>query len=58
MWQNVYLSIDWRPVCVHAIWTGLLTVEKLQGSAGALHGFAASPIAFISHERKQVVIHS
>jgi len=22
----------------------------------ALHGFAASPIAFISHERKQVVI--
>ena len=23
---------------------------------GALHGFAASPIAFISHERKQVVI--
>jgi len=23
---------------------------------GALHGFAASPIAFISHERKPVVI--
>jgi len=30
------------PVCVHA---------------SALHGFSASPLAFISHERKQVVIH-
>jgi len=25
-------------------------------NAGALHEFAASPIDFISHERKQVVI--
>jgi len=30
--------------------------ENVDACASALHGFAASPIAFISHEYKQVVI--
>jgi len=54
VWENVNISIDWRLFCVHAIWTRLATLANLPWSAGP--GFAASLIAFISHERKQVVI--
>ena len=34
----------------------LLSSVKKKILAGALHGFAASPIAFIWHKRKRVVI--
>ena len=50
MWEDVNLSNDWRPVCVHAIWTRLVALAKLPWST------PASPIVFISHECNQVVI--
>jgi len=35
VWENVNISIDWRPVCVYAIWTRLVTLANLPWSARA-----------------------
>ena len=43
MWENVNISIDWRPVCVHAIWTQLLTLANLPWSASAIAWMQTGP---------------
>ena len=42
------LRIEWRPVCVHAIWTRLVMRQIMVNSQ-------ASTIALLSHGRKQIV---
>ena len=51
---SVYSRIEWQPVCVHGIWTRLV-MRQIHEARVNLVNLQVSSIAFISHERKQVV---